>query len=129
MVFFLQWPNLNKDCINVIYPKYFNSRLSAHHVTSYNQHQIILANTGKMEAGDDEKTALISVRGWEVGEPIARPSIWRGKQMVLVACILFTELCERLTFYSVTANLLLYGTTVLDLESTTATSVSLYFTG
>lgn len=89
----------------------------------------LLANTGKMEAGDDEKTALISVRGWEVGEPIARPSIWRGKQMVLVACILFTELCERLTFYSVTANLLLYGTTVLDLESTTATSVSLYFTG
>ncbi|XP_011456907.3 solute carrier family 15 member 4 isoform X2 [Magallana gigas] len=82
-----------------------------------------------MEAGDDEKTALISVRGWEVGEPIARPSIWRGKQVVLVACILFTELCERLTFYSVTANLLLYGTTVLDLESTTATSVSLYFTG
>lgn len=82
-----------------------------------------------MEAGDDEKTALISIRGWEVGEPIARPSIWRGKQVVLVACILFTELCERLTFYSVTANLLLYGTTVLDLESTTATSVSLYFTG
>lgn len=79
-----------------------------------------------MEAGDDEKTALISVRGWEVGEPIARPSIWRGKHVVLVACILFTELCERL---SVTANLLLYGTTVLDLESTTATSVSLYFTG
>lgn len=89
----------------------------------------LLANTGKMEAGDDEKTALISVRGWEMGEPIARPSIWRGKQVVLVACILFTELCERLTFYSVTANLLLYGTTVLDLESTTATSVSLYFTG
>lgn len=89
----------------------------------------LLANTGKMEAGDDEKTALISVRGWEVGELIARPSIWRGKHVVLVACILFTELCERLTFYSVTANLLLYGTTVLDLESTTATSVSLYFTG
>lgn len=79
-----------------------------------------------MEDREDEKTALISVRGCEVGDPVAaRPSIWRGKQ----ACILFTELCERLTFYSVTANLVLFGTSVLDLESTTATSVSLYFTG
>lgn len=83
-----------------------------------------------MEDREDEKTALISVRGCEAGDPVAaRPSIWRGKQMVLVACILFTELCERLTFYSVTANLVLFGTSVLDLESTTATSVSLYFTG
>lgn len=82
-----------------------------------------------MEAVEDEKTALISVRGCEVGDQVARPSIWRGKQMVLVTCILFTELCERLTFYSVTANLVLFGTSVLDLESTMATSVSLYFTG
>uniref|UniRef100_K1P6N5 Solute carrier family 15 member 4 n=1 Tax=Magallana gigas TaxID=29159 RepID=K1P6N5_MAGGI len=89
---------------------------------------LFCTNTLKLESTTAATVSLV-FSGWEVGKPIARPSIWRGKQMVLVACILFTELCERLTFYSVTANLLLYGTTVLDLESTTATSVSLYFTG
>ncbi|KAJ8318802.1 hypothetical protein KUTeg_003893 [Tegillarca granosa] len=52
-----------------------------------------------------------------------------GKKLLVVGCILTTELCERLTYYSVVANLVLYCTSVLDLTSSTAATVSLVFSG
>lgn len=51
------------------------------------------------------------------------------QQLRVVGCILMCELCERLTYYSVTANVVLFCTTLLKLESTTAATVSLVFSG
>ncbi|XP_061182210.1 solute carrier family 15 member 4-like [Saccostrea echinata] len=52
-----------------------------------------------------------------------------GQQLLVVGCILMCELCERLTYYSVTANVVLFCTNVLELESTQAATVSLVFSG
>lgn len=51
------------------------------------------------------------------------------EQLLVVGCILMCELCERLTYYSVTANVVLFCTSTLKLESTTAATVSLVFSG
>lgn len=53
----------------------------------------------------------------------------RGKTGLVVICILMTELCERLTYYSVVANLVLFCTSHLDLPSGDAATVSLVFSG
>ncbi|KAK3091819.1 hypothetical protein FSP39_022886 [Pinctada imbricata] len=52
-----------------------------------------------------------------------------GDKLLVVACILLCELCERLTYYSVVANLVLFCTSKLKLSSSDASSVSLVFSG
>jgi len=46
-----------------------------------------------------------------------------------VACILLTELCERLVYYSVLANMILFCTSTLEMSSTTAATINLVFSG
>lgn len=53
----------------------------------------------------------------------------KGKKLCVVICILMTELCERLTYYSVVANLVLFCTSKLNLPSTDASTVTLVFSG
>ena len=53
----------------------------------------------------------------------------RSKRMRVAGCILLMELCERLTFYSISANLVLFCSSVLHLDDNVASSVSLAFTG
>jgi len=50
-------------------------------------------------------------------------------KLLVVICILLCELCERLTYYSCVANLVLYCTSKLDMLSSSATTVSLIFSG
>ncbi|XP_022090070.1 solute carrier family 15 member 4-like [Acanthaster planci] len=47
----------------------------------------------------------------------------------VVLCILVCELCERLTYYSIAGNLVLYCTNSLKFSSADATTISLIFTG
>lgn len=50
-------------------------------------------------------------------------------KLLVVVCILMCELCERLTYYSCVANLVLYCTSRLEMVTSTATTVSLVFSG
>lgn len=55
----------------------------------------------------------------------------KSKRNVLkvVLCILVMELCERLTYYSIVANLVLYCTSRLEFSSETANYIVQIFSG
>ncbi|XP_071129676.1 solute carrier family 15 member 4-like isoform X1 [Mytilus edulis] len=48
---------------------------------------------------------------------------------IAVVCIILTVMCERLAYYSVVANLILYCHSKLGISSTKATDINLIFTG
>ncbi|KAL4232606.1 hypothetical protein ACF0H5_007296 [Mactra antiquata] len=50
-------------------------------------------------------------------------------RLLVVGCILVTELCERMTFYSVTANMVLFCTSVLKFDSESASLITQVFGG
>lgn len=72
---------------------------------------------------DHEDTERANTRS-RLQEPASR----RRKYLV-VLCILFVELCERLTFYGVTANLVFYCKDVLKLASPLPSTIALAFQG
>ena len=53
----------------------------------------------------------------------------RRDRIGVVLCILCCELCERLTYYSIGGNLVLYCTNELQYTSADATTVAFIFTG
>ncbi|XP_022099272.1 solute carrier family 15 member 4-like [Acanthaster planci] len=72
-----------------------------------------------------ERTASV-----EVDTPAPTKSFgFQRDRLGVVLCILFCELCERLTYYSVAGNLVLYCTNVLKFTSAEATTIALIFTG
>lgn len=51
------------------------------------------------------------------------------RKLLVVLCILTTELCERLSYYGVVANQVLFCTSILGFSSNDAATVSLVFSG
>lgn len=47
----------------------------------------------------------------------------------IVLCILVTELCERLTYYSITANLILFCQTKLQFSTPDSSNIAAVFAG
>ncbi|XP_033123110.1 solute carrier family 15 member 4-like [Anneissia japonica] len=81
---------------------------------------------------DSERAPLILKKGSvkvEENEDEKEVSIINSGRMKIVLCILCCELCERLTYYSVVANLVVYCTNTLGYTSADAVTVSLVFSG
>lgn len=53
----------------------------------------------------------------------------RGRKFLVVICILVTELCERLTYYGLRANLLLFSSTELNLDPPWPTTICYLLSG
>lgn len=62
-------------------------------------------------------------------EPYEKKKGITRERVFVVLTILLTELCERLTYYSVVANMVLFCTSVLDMSSDDASVVTLIFAG
>ena len=60
---------------------------------------------------------------------VQEPESKRKRSYLVVLCILFVELCERLTYYGVTVNLVFYCKDVLKLASPLPSTITLAFQG
>ena len=84
-------------------------------------------------SSENEKSPLISKNNDSfstVGgdnSSVSNPSMGRGQKFLVTLCILVTELCERLTFYGVLANVLLFSSTVGTLLLTAVSSFKSVF--
>ena len=81
------------------------------------------------DLSNSEKQSLIekSVSNNEISPVSNFRSRWTHR--LVVFCILATELCERLTFFSITGNLVIFATNELGYSSIQAVTVSLIFVG
>ena len=86
-----------------------------------------------MASRQDDELSLIhddldGTQREHAGSRLQEPASRRTRYLVAL-CILFVELCERLTFYGVTANLVFYCKDVLKLASPLPSTIALAFQG
>lgn len=81
-------------------------------------------------SSDTERPSSPKGAGMEKKGAIQEPKGQITKdRLVTVASILVTELCERLTYYSVVANMVLFCTSKLNYTSDDASVITLVFSG
>ncbi|CAC5373164.1 SLC15A3_4 [Mytilus coruscus] len=86
----------------------------------------LLADLNRRYSIEDISETLPKTTGYGTTE--VNPRFTR-KRLLIVGSVLMTELCERLTYYSVVANLILFCTSTLDISSTDAARINLVFSG
>uniref|UniRef100_A0A0B7A556 Major facilitator superfamily (MFS) profile domain-containing protein n=1 Tax=Arion vulgaris TaxID=1028688 RepID=A0A0B7A556_9EUPU len=70
-----------------------------------------------------ETTGRVSVKY----EP--KITLFSPQKLAVVLCVLLVEMCERMAYYGVVANLILFCTSTLNYTSNDATTISLVFSG
>lgn len=79
------------------------------------------------QGNEEEQRSQRSIDESLLSSTDQRPDVTTRNLVVL--CILFVELCERLTFYGVAANLVFYCSSVLKLRSPLPSTITLAFQG
>lgn len=79
------------------------------------------------QGNEEEQRSQRSIDESLLSSTDQRPDVTTRNLVVL--CILFVELCERLTFYGVAANLVFYCSSVLNLSSPLSSTITLAFQG
>ena len=87
--------------------------------------EIVTERSHLLHDGTSRHSSNRNSDDWTTPTGIAVP--FRVK--IIVLCILLTELCERLTYYSVSANLVLFANTHLGFTNPQAASLNFIFTG
>ena len=84
-------------------------------------------------ASEDVNSPLISVKNHygslSTADGASKPSKGRGSKILVTLCILVTELCERLTYYGMAANLILFSRSVMNLHAPWPSTISYLFRG
>ena len=81
----------------------------------------LITENNDCASGDANSRLSLSRKG---DAPVGRRS-----KLSITLCILLTELCERLTFYGMTGNLLLFCSAFLELKSPWPSTISYVFQG
>ncbi|KAK7442686.1 hypothetical protein BaRGS_00040510, partial [Batillaria attramentaria] len=110
------------------------SRMASGHDETYEK-QPLLSSSGNTPKGSVKKEntlngstrSQITLKIHTQYQP--KLSQFSPRKLVVVMCILVTEMCERLSYYSVVANLILFCTSVLKFTSNDAATISLVFAG
>ena len=104
--------------------------------TAYTSNIIFLLPVDKMASRnlDEDELGLIpderlDAKRTNTRYRVQEPAASRTRRYLVVLCILFVELCERLTFYGVTVNLVFYCKDVLKLASPLPSTITLAFQG
>ena len=82
---------------------------------------------------EDVNSPLISEKNHygslSTADGASKPSKGRGSKILVTLCILVTELCERLTFYGIASNLILFSSSVLNIPAPWPSTINYLFTG
>ncbi|XP_052818724.1 solute carrier family 15 member 4-like isoform X2 [Mya arenaria] len=109
--------------------------MASHFQTNSDEDDFVSAQTerkpllGSSEFGEGERSRTpIMEKSIEIEEDPPKGKI-SGQRLFTVASILVTELCERLTYYSVVANMVLFCTDVLKINTSDASVITMVFAG